>query len=106
MHHLAPVRQPAPSGRGRPSALTHSARRCSGRVGPRAEWPGDHYRKAEAMRKCVNCGKTVREFGGTWYHYWRVTDPELVTVPAGARECSWRVAPGEVTYATPEGEGS
>ena len=52
--------------------------------------------------RCKNCGKQVRMFGDTWYHYWRVSDPELVTVPAGNAQCSWRVRPGEVTHAEPE----
>jgi hypothetical protein len=51
------------------------------------------------MEKCVNCGKVVRKFGDTWFHYWRVSDPELVSVPAGSRECAWRVRPGDTTFA-------
>ena len=62
---------------------------------------GATYRKAAGM-KCRHCGKQVRLFEGKWYHYWRVRDADLVSVPAGARECGWRVRPGPVTYADPD----
>ena len=56
------------------------------------------------MMKCRNCGKRVRQFGGVWYHYWRLPDDKMVTVPAGNRECSWRMEPAEVTTHAEPGE--
>ena len=54
------------------------------------------------MKKCANCGKTIRwvEFG--WFHTWWVQDPEFGATASGSTECAWRGRPnGQLMHAEP-----
>ena len=58
------------------------------------------------MKKCKNCGKTIRWVEGRWFHTWWLRDPDLGSVPAGSSECAWRGRPAEAPlHAEPEKDG-
>lgn len=55
-------------------------------------------------RKCVHCGRPIREFNGVFHHYWWVRD---LTVPGerrlrGCRLCAWQDGPAQLELAAEE----